>query len=62
MYIHGSDDEIVSIGHSNELFELTESKNTEHIRLVGAGHATGSVEDSEKYFRETDKFIRNTID
>ncbi len=62
LYIHGTEDRIIPIGRSNELFENTKSDNTEHVRLVGVGHAVGSVEDGEKYFRETDEFIRNTID
>ncbi len=62
LYIHGSEDNIVSIGHSNELYEVTESENTEHIRIVGAKHLQGHTKDSEKYYRETDSFIRKTLD
>ncbi len=62
LYIHGSEDNIVPIGHSNELYEVTESENTEHIRIVGAEHLQGYIKDSEKYYRETDSFIRKTLD
>ncbi len=62
LYIHGSDDDITPIGHSNELFEVTKSEGTDHVRIHNAEHGQCLNKESEKYFREIEDFIRKTMD
>ncbi len=61
LYIHGSEDNVVPIGQSNELFEVTKAEGTDHIRIYGALHGQCVNKDSEKYFFELDDYIRNTM-
>lgn len=62
LYIHGTEDSVVPVGQSNELYEVTRAKGTEHETIHGAGHLQGLNTDNEKYWRVVDEFIRNTID
>lgn len=62
MYIHGTEDSIVPVEHSNNLFEITRAKGTDHVTIHGATHLQGLNTDSEKYWREVDAFIRNSMD
>ncbi|MBR0534925.1 MAG: hypothetical protein IIX14_00955 [Clostridia bacterium] len=62
LYIHSTEDSIVPVGQSNRLFEVTHSEGTDHVTIYGATHCTGVVTDSEKYWREVDAFIRNSLD
>ncbi len=62
LYIHGTEDTVVSVGQSNELYEVTRAKGTGHFTIHGADHAQGLNKNSEKYWREVDDFIRNSLD
>ncbi len=62
LYIHGTEDSVVPVGQSNELYEVTRAKGTEHETIHGANHLQGLNTNSEKYWRVVDEFIRNTID
>ncbi len=62
LYIHGTEDSIVSVGQSNELYEVTDAEGTKHFTVYGADHAQSLYIDSEKYWRETDDFIRSAMD
>lgn len=62
MYIHGTEDAVVPVEHSNNLFEVTRAKGSEHVTIHGATHLQGLNTDSEKYWREVDAFIRNSIE
>lgn len=62
LYIHGTEDSIVPVGQSNELFEVTRAKGTNHITIYGADHVQTLNTDSEKYWREVDEFIRKSMD
>jgi dienelactone hydrolase len=62
LYIHGTEDSIVSVNQSNNLFEVTTSKGTKHVTIYGAEHCQTLKTDSVKYWRETDSFIMNTFD
>ncbi len=62
MYIHGTEDSVVPVEHSNNLFEITRAKGSDHVTIHGAAHLQGLNTDSEKYWREVDAFIRNSMD
>lgn len=62
LYIHGTEDSVVPVGQSNELYEVTRAKGTDHFTVHGADHAQTLNTDSEKYWREVDDFIRNSMD
>ncbi len=61
LYIHGTEDSVVPVGQSNELYEVTRAQGTDHVTIHGADHAQGLNTDSEKYWREVDAFIRNNM-
>ncbi len=62
LYIHGTEDSVVPVEHSNNLFEITRAKGTDHTTIHGAEHLQGVNVNSEKYWREVDAFIRNSMD
>ncbi len=62
LYIHATEDSVVPVGQSNELYEVTRAKGTEHETIHGADHLQGLNTNSEKYWRVVDEFIRNTIE
>lgn len=62
LYIHGTEDSVVPVNQSNELFEVTRAKGSDHVTIHGADHLQGLNTDSEKYWREVDEFIRNSMD
>lgn len=62
LYIHGTEDSIVPIQQSNRLYEVTRAKGSDHITVYGAEHGQTMTEDVEKYWREVDAFIRNSMD
>lgn len=62
LYVHGTEDSVVPVGQSNELYEVTRAKGSDHFTVYGAEHAQALNTDSEKYWREIDEFIRNSID
>lgn len=61
LYIHGTEDSVVPVGQSNELYEVTRAEGTDHFTIHGAEHAQALNTDSEKYWREVNEFIRNNI-
>ncbi len=62
LYIHGTEDSIVPVQQSNRLYEVTKAKGSDHITIHGATHGQTMTEDTEKYWREVDAFIRNSLD
>ncbi len=62
LYIHGTEDSIVPVQQSNRLYEVTKAKGSDHITIHGAEHGQTMTEDTEKYWREVDAFIRNSLD
>ena len=61
LYIHGTEDSVVPVGQSNELYEVTRAEGTAHFTIHGAEHAQALNTDSEKYWRKVDEFIRNCL-
>ncbi len=61
LYIHGTEDSIVLVNQSNDLFEVTTSNGTKHITIYGANHCETLKTDSVKYWREVDSFIMNNF-
>lgn len=61
LYIHGTEDSVVPVGQSNELYEVTRAEGTEHFTIHGAQHAQALNTNSEKYWRQVDEFIRNCM-
>lgn len=62
LYIHGTEDSVVPVEHSNNLFEVTRAKGTDHITIYGATHLQALNTNAEKYWREVEAFIRNSMD
>ncbi len=62
LYIHGTEDNVVPVQQSNELYEVTNVEGTDHVTIHGAKHGQTMSFDSEKYWREIDAFIRNSMD
>lgn len=61
LYIHGTEDSIVPVNQSNNLFEVTLSKGTKHITIHGADHCQTLKTDPVKYWREADSFIMDSF-
>lgn len=62
LYIHGTEDPVVHVEHSNNLFEITQAKGTDHVTIHGATHLQGLNTNPEKYWREIEAFVRNSMD
>lgn len=57
LYIHGTEDSVVPVNQSNDLFEATLSEGTKQITIYGADHCRTLNTDHKKYWREVDEFI-----
>lgn len=62
LYIQAGDDEIVPASHTNDLYDITTARNSDHVLISGAGHCETMLADSEKYWNNVQSFILNTID
>ncbi len=61
LFIHGGDDNIVPVSHSNDLYEACSAKGSDHLLISGASHAKARETNEEKYWLNVDLFILDNI-
>ncbi len=57
LFIHGGDDKIVPVDQSNDLYEICQTKGSDHLYMTGAAHCRPMHTDPEKYWRIVDGFL-----
>jgi dipeptidyl aminopeptidase/acylaminoacyl peptidase len=62
LFVHGSDDDIVSSEEARELFEVADKANTRFLLIPGAGHTFGVEHPFRGTTAETETMITQTID
>lgn len=62
LFIHGGDDNIVPVSHSNDLYEACSAKGSDHLLISGASHAKAVDTNEEKYWLNVDMFILDNIE
>ena len=61
LFIHGSDDEVIPVSQSNDMYEACSAKGSDHLLISGASHAQTLSKNSEKYWLNVDLFILDNI-
>lgn len=62
LIIHGGEDEVVPVSQSNDLFEASPVKKSDHLLISGATHLQTLKTNPEKYWMNVDSFILNNIE
>lgn len=57
LFIHGGDDSVVPVAHSNDMYEVCPVSGTDHLLISGATHCRAMQTNPEKYWRIVDKFV-----
>lgn len=57
LFIHGGDDRIVPVDQSNDLYEICQTKGSDHLYMTGAAHCRPMHTNPEKYWRIVDSFL-----
>lgn len=57
LFIHGGDDSIVPVSHSNDMYEVCPAVGTDHLLISGATHCRAMQTNTEKYWRIVDEFV-----
>lgn len=61
LLFHGGDDNIVPVSHSNELYEALPVEGSNHVLISGAAHCQCLNKNPDKYWRNVDEFVLDTI-
>lgn len=61
LIIHGGEDEVIPVSQSNDLFEASPVKKSDHLLISGATHLQTLKTNPEKYWMNVDSFILNNI-
>lgn len=62
LFIHGGDDRIVPVEHSNDLYEACTAEGSDHLHISGASHCGSMARKTEKYWMNVDGFILDNIE
>lgn len=62
LFIHGSEDKIVPVNHSNDMYEVCPAIGTDHLLISGATHCRSMHKNPEKYWKTVDEFIVGLMD
>jgi pimeloyl-ACP methyl ester carboxylesterase len=57
LFIHGGEDVVVPVNHSNEMYEVCPAVGTDHLLISSATHCRAMQTKPEKYWRIVDEFI-----
>ncbi len=57
LFIHGGEDSIVPVNHSNDMYEVCPAVGTDHLLISGADHCRPMQTNPEKYWRIVDEFV-----
>ena len=57
LFIHGGDDVVVPVSHSNDMYEVCPVPGTDHLLISGAAHCRPMQTNTEKYWRIVDEFV-----
>lgn len=57
LFIHGGDDKIVPVDQSNDMFEASPDRSSDHVYVTGAAHCRCMHTNKEKYWKYIDEFI-----
>ncbi|MBQ8183918.1 MAG: alpha/beta hydrolase [Clostridia bacterium] len=62
LFIHGGDDRIVPVEHSNDMYEACTVEGSDHLHISGASHCGAMSRKTEKYWMNVDSFILDNIE